>query len=381
MYGVRSLELVQALQVGILWYRPHNHRLQTPIAQLIQLAVTIAREIGIDKYNSPFSINPSKSEEQFSPADAWRTWNICYHISALFSLCWRRPNDISWSEDDDARLATLEYGLDRSDSDRLLCQFVRAEKLCKEISSKTDLPSDPISLQALQNRIVDWKAQITPALSCPSLRLYEQVSAILLHESVLYTSTNKQSFAAPYTAERLSVTDFPAPIIVTQEQIFSIQVLQDACHATIAIVTNVDIMTIISLPMVFFTSRAMYAMWLLVKLYIAVTATGNTYGAVVNVRSLQIEEYFDKLTALGEAIGRAKAGSKSAVVPQGISRLRDWFWNYKVSYINSETWSDSGYSTAGLEGLHFAATSAEWPELGLVNDDFQFGIQHLFEDV
>lgn len=50
---------------------------------------------------------------------------------------------ILWSDELEMKLASLEYGPDALNTDSLLCQLVRAERLCQQYVSRhiIDLPS------------------------------------------------------------------------------------------------------------------------------------------------------------------------------------------------------------------------------------------------
>jgi hypothetical protein len=331
----RSVELVQAILITAFWYRPPKGQAQIAIIQLSELAITVAQDIGIDKSDCPLTIAASNTTAEVSSADAWRTWNLCYLLSAGMATCMRIPHKISWNRDHDTKLTGLEYGRDSLDTDRLLCQFVRAERLCEQISLQAGLAdfdtvlevTDQVTMRRIQNLITDWKTQIPASLSCPSLKFYEHVAVMFLHECVLQTSTNKQSFAGPYVAERLSLTDFPAPV-VTPDHILSLYGLRDACHAVLDGIMAFEIETIMSLPTLIFTARAIYAQWLLIKLYVAATASGNTYGAFIDAQSLEIEQYLDRMIGVSEKLIALDEECIAGKMFSSGRRLKEWLGNY-----------------------------------------------------
>ena len=188
----------------------------------------------------------------------------------------RKPNPQLWTEHDDRTLEMLAYSTYGVPTDLLLCQFVRAERLCERIAVQSNLynfsinndVSDPITqstMQGLQNEITDWKVQIPSRVSSPSLTFWEHVATIYLHESVLHSATNKKSFAAPYLSERLSATDFPAPL-VTQEHVASLHAIKNASHALLNLFSVFDMSNLIALPALLYIARIAYGQFILVKL-------------------------------------------------------------------------------------------------------------------
>ena len=350
------------------------------------MAVSIAEELGIDKSNSPLSTSSSIFGEQVNLGDAWRTWFSCYLLCASLGVCIRVLHQISWSKEDDSKLVALEYGMGKLTSDTLLCQLVRAERLCDQIASQSGFydsnsvaqVTDFATMQRLQNYMTDWKAQMPPLLSSPGLKCYEHIATIFLHECVLHTPANKHSFAAPYVAERLSVTDFPAPI-VAEEHIISLHALKDAIHMLLDLFASFDVTELKSLPTLF-VARSAYAQWVLIKLYIAATALGNTYGAFIDAQSLQVEHYLGKTVEIGETFAKVDAECISAQIYLSSHRLKEWFLRYKASHANQDVLFANCSTVSSLEpsSLDLATNSIDWTAFGLANDAYQYGLEDLF---
>lgn len=94
--GAKSLELIQAMQVVALWYKPPENAEQTNFYQIIHMAAVMALDIGLGK-----RFNPSKARRgfggpnaQFAPGhsktlpqdsdtlEARRVWLTCYYLCA-----------------------------------------------------------------------------------------------------------------------------------------------------------------------------------------------------------------------------------------------------------------------------------------------------------
>ena len=150
-----------------------------------------------------------------------------------------------------------------------------------------------------------------------------------LHEPVLHTSTNKQSFSAPFIAEKLSVTDFPRPS-VSQEHLASIAALRTASHAIIDIYTTLDTRHAMIMPAVLFAARVLYALYILVKIHIASTGDGNTLGAFIDTEILQIGPCIDKMEVSATMIGAIDDRCGQYRILQAVIRMREWLSTYNA---------------------------------------------------
>jgi hypothetical protein len=243
-------ELVQALQIAAFWYCMPRHHVPISMFHLIQLATTISTEIGMGESISSTSKEISTGKH-LNACDAWRTRITSYLYSAYMGLLRRTPHILTWDTLREESLIWLEYSVYGLATDVLLCQIVRIIRICEQISSTQNLaetntitnisePTTQTNITNLSNLIADWKGQIPALIQCPLLKIWEHISHILIHESVLHTPTNKDSFTAPYLAELLSVTNFPAPTPVTSEQVISLHTLKANCQALLDLVLDLE---------------------------------------------------------------------------------------------------------------------------------------------
>ena len=94
--GAKSLELIQAMQVLALWYKPPEQAEQTNFYQIIHMAAVMALDIGLGKRfnptkskrgfggpNAQFAPGPHKTLPQDSDTlEARRAWLTCYYLCA-----------------------------------------------------------------------------------------------------------------------------------------------------------------------------------------------------------------------------------------------------------------------------------------------------------
>lgn len=186
----------------------------------------------------------------------------------------------------------------------------------------TDLVEPTLLTQQHRNLITDWKTQIPPHLFNPILQFWEHVALLYAHEYVLHPTTNKQSFAAPFAAERLSVTDIPAPMI-TPEHIDSLFALRDNAHAILDQFSTFDMGLVMALPLIVSVSRVAYAQWILMKLYLATTALSNTFGTFLDPDSLRMDECLEQMIAVNEKAQKIDPHCGNARILVAQPRLRE----------------------------------------------------------
>ncbi|KAH7408925.1 hypothetical protein BKA64DRAFT_384403 [Cadophora sp. MPI-SDFR-AT-0126] len=389
----KTIELLQAILMISFWYRPPKNQVHVAIDRNLNLVISLAQELGISNSECALGIASLEPNDKIDSTEAWRTWHICYLLSSSQGGCMRFPPKIPWDVDMEMKLSSLEYARDSVPSDRLLCQFVRAERLCEQIAveagyntaDSTLQVTDHVKIRRIQNLIIDRKAQLFSSNSTPALKLYENIATLYLYECILHTPTNKRSFAAPYVAERLSLTDFPAPI-VTPDHIPFLYGLRDACHTALNAILALDYRDIAFAPIVTFTAKAFYAQWLLIKLYVAATATGNTYGAFIDAQSLQIDHYLCRISEVGDRICAMDAehmGGKGLQL--SARKIREWVFNCDV--LRAEE-SLRGFSEAetmamvvpsGGAGVRFGLEDElAWGAVDYGIEGFEYGLEDLF---
>ncbi|KAG4436092.1 hypothetical protein IFR05_008412 [Cadophora sp. M221] len=383
----KSIEVLQAILMISFWYRPPKNQVHVAIDRNLNMAIEFANELGISNSECALGIASFEPNDKINSADAWRTWNLCYLLSSSLGSCMRFPPKILWNVDMEMKLSSLEYGRDSLSIDGLLCQFVRAERLCEQIAIEagysttgpTFQVTDQVKIRLIQNLIIDRKAQLFSSNSTPALRMYENIATLYLYECILHTPTNKLSFAAPYVAERLSLTDFPAPV-VTPDHIPFLYGLRDACHTALSAVIELGFRDIAYAPIVTFTAKAFYAQWLLIKLYVAVTASGNTYGAFISAESLQIEHYLHKISEIGDRICKIDPehmGGKG--LQQSTRKIKEWVSNCDFLRAEDSLKNLSAPPFLPSGQVEFEPVDgADWNSFDQGLDGFEFGLDDLF---
>ena len=178
--GEKTMELVQALHISTLWYWPPEHFEELKFYQLIHIAAVMAIDIGMGKRNKtqkskaglwrdhPWRRTPFPDPESI---EARRTWLGCFILCCNASMGLRRPNLIRWSSFMADSVDVLETSPEAAPSDRVLCQWVRSQRIAEDIGIQFSMDdpvatvniSDPkvqYALKRFEHDLEKWSNQI-----------------------------------------------------------------------------------------------------------------------------------------------------------------------------------------------------------------------------
>lgn len=167
--GEKSLELVQAINVGVIWYWPPEHFEELKFYQLVHMSAVMAIDIGLgQKFKQRRGLvmpdtwrptpgtsiaGPMPQSRRWTPPDSTslesrRTWLTCYFLSANTSMALHRPNLIRWNAFMDESLQLLQTSPDAAPSDAYFCHLVWAHHLSEEVGVQfaLDDPSTDINM-------------------------------------------------------------------------------------------------------------------------------------------------------------------------------------------------------------------------------------------
>ncbi|TKA22574.1 hypothetical protein B0A50_08144 [Salinomyces thailandicus] len=379
----KSLEVLQALLIACLWWWAPKHYKHVAIHQLIEAVADIARDIGIasDPAIPQAGLHRPTGEttqEDYEASATWRAWLMSYLLTAAWSTYQRGPLKETWTLRHDECLMMLEYSPHALHSDRLLAQYIRAESVCAKIAFELSFadptvcldissPTTQAKMHQLQNSVLDWHAQVPASLRTePALMLWQHVAALYVHEPVLHTANNKATFTAPYVAGRLSITDFPAPP-AGPSHADALAALRYAAHSLIDIYCSMELGVIMALPGMLYPPRILYAIYLLVKAYIACTAIGNTYGSVLLAESLQLDVYFAKVADLAARCRAVDERAAPGTLLASASRMQEFYCNYKDTLASVALPAYSMAEVGAVDSVE--ANSFVWDDLLLMSED------------
>lgn len=252
--GAKSLELIQAMQVTALWYKPPEKAEQTNFYQIIHMAAVMALDIGLGKRfnpakakrgfggpNAKYAPGPGKILPQDSDTlEARRAWLGCYYLCASASMVLRRPNLVRWTNYMKECIEVLETHPDAFASDKLFCQHIKIQHICEDIGlqflmddntaniSITD-PKVTYALNVLETQLKNWKESIPPECRTTELVFFEHVTSLYLHEIALHFNHNVEDFRMPFTEESLKSVNNTSDTLTTN-QIAALEACLKAAH-------------------------------------------------------------------------------------------------------------------------------------------------------
>ena len=274
----KALDHVQALQITGIFYRSPKHQVWGTAFEMTRRAIDAAARLAADCSSNLLPTSESGRNEMIDVCRAslvsYIMWESTVFYGRTSPLTYWTEQNHSWS------LSQLEYSPHAFPTDRLLCQHVRLARLCERVAIEMGYcdPSNPgtstdyvMQQQMLRNALLDLRITVPQSLQQPSQLLFLfHVASVYIEEAVLHTSTNGSSFTAPYLAERLSVTDFPKPVDPIQYT-SAVYTLLEGAQGALDTLSSLNSFEVTNLPGLIYAARAAYALYILVKLYIACT--------------------------------------------------------------------------------------------------------------
>jgi len=155
--GDKSLELVQALIIAVIWYWPPEHFEELKFYQLVHTAAVMGIDIGLGRksrarrrampmppfmgggFGGPGTLRgTSRSASREDPESILcrRTWLACYYLASNTGMALHRPHLVRWSQFLEESLVILQTSPDAAPTDPYLCHLVRTNKLGEEIGTQ-----------------------------------------------------------------------------------------------------------------------------------------------------------------------------------------------------------------------------------------------------
>jgi len=139
--GEKSLELIQALQVATLWYRPPSNFEQHMFYQMVHMSAIMAIDIGLGKRQSQMKRKWFGSDPPFralnkvtESVEARRAWLVSYFLCISITMVLRRPVLLRFNDYMRECIEFLETSPDALPSDRMLVQHVKLARIAEEIA-------------------------------------------------------------------------------------------------------------------------------------------------------------------------------------------------------------------------------------------------------
>jgi hypothetical protein len=164
--GEKSLDLVQALNIAVIWYWPPEHLEELKFYQLLHIAAVMAIDIGLGRKNQgrgglrkhfPHSWrdHPTKKHRLPDPTsmESRRTWLTCYFLAMNASMVLHRPNLIRWTPFMTECVDILESSPEAAPTDKYLCHLVWTHRLAEEVGIQFSMDDPSATINLADTRI------------------------------------------------------------------------------------------------------------------------------------------------------------------------------------------------------------------------------------
>ncbi|KAK5688772.1 hypothetical protein LTS10_000750 [Elasticomyces elasticus] len=374
VHSEKSLEIVQALLISAVWYHPPSKFGQLKYYEYIQMAATMAVDIGIstrpkisrgrlgnaargrepakqamvhpaeDASNPDLSMTPRSrdSSPDTGNLESRRTFLACYMICAGVSLSLRRPNTLRVSSYVRECVEYMERSSDAIPTDRTIVHWVRLVMIAEEISvsfsyddpggvaSIADL-STQLMVKDFDKRLNAWWSSVPETDGCGGLTVMFYTVRLYLHELALHMDHSPEDFRAPYqmgtihpTTSRAGESDVPTQVLAE-----SIAELIASSHALLNTFFAMDVNSLRTLP-VFGYVRISFAAFVLAKLCLSASHPDSRIYQVLDRRALKVESYMDRAVLHVRNIVGEKRCRVPAIFLALLFKLRQWCLNPKM---------------------------------------------------
>ncbi|KAJ6787399.1 hypothetical protein PWT90_10917 [Aphanocladium album] len=355
--GEKTLELVQALNVAVIWYWPPEYFEELKFYQLIHTAAVMAIDIGLGrKTNGKNRRNPATSATTATPVtmgwrgdpsrkapppdptslEARRTWLTCYYLASNTAMSLHRPNLIRWTSFMAESMEILETSVDAAPTDKYFCHLVWTHHLGEQIGTQLSM-DDPdmvvdiadartqYALRALERDLERYRNGVPPERMQATLKIGFDLLNLYMHETVLHVDNSSEvgaGFDADALKDGMMVPSAEAPL--SAQHVNALTSCLAAINGIFTTFLGLEVESIRCLP-VFNFVRVAYAVVVLMKMYFSASTAGSDFGHVFSRDSMRVQQHLDALldkfraTAAGD---KCRPASKFLVV---LAMLRSWF--------------------------------------------------------
>ncbi|KAL5119424.1 hypothetical protein ACEQ8H_002693 [Pleosporales sp. CAS-2024a] len=350
--GEKSLEIVQALQVAVLWYRPPLHFEQHSFYMMVNCAAVMALDLGLGRKATPNVMKQSigsfrRYHPDSSSIEARRTFLVCYYLCMSITMVLRRPILLRWTKFMEESVKILETSPDALPSDKLLCKQVKMAHIGEDISVQfcMDDPSAEVmisepkviyAMKIFENELQQFRDEnATSGDMDPTLRLAEHATNLYLHEIALHKDLGNTDLHPPFTEDAVmssAAGSKQAPI--GPAHIGALGECLRSTHGLLDTMLSIELDVLLTLPVIFCV-RSIYAVVCLMKMWVFVTSSSEISN-IIRKEDLQIETYTEQMVAMFNAIVSRDAQSPHGKFYFVAKRLQERFAQIKEGTTRTE---------------------------------------------
>ncbi|KAI1382410.1 hypothetical protein F4677DRAFT_401856 [Hypoxylon crocopeplum] len=345
--GRKSLELVQALLVSVIWYYPPEHFEELKFYQFVHLAAVMSIDIGLGrrKHNPktrlvPYTWRDHPFRKQPLPdpttVESRRTWLAVYFLASNVSMALHRPNLLRWQAFMTECMDILESSPQAAPTDRYLCHLVWTHRLAEEVGIQFSMDDPGVfvnvseqkvqyALRGFERDLAKYSESIPQSEKRPSLLLGFHVLNLYMHEIALQVDKSPEEYRPPCNADSLRE---PIPGLddsLTPSHISALSSCLTAIDGIFETFLSMDVHSIRCIPIFSFV-RVAYAVVVLIKMYFSASNSNSELGKVINKDNMKVAEYLEKLLDKFREVAasdKSRPASKFLLV---LAMLRSWFF-------------------------------------------------------
>ncbi|KAK4447551.1 putative fungal-specific transcription protein [Podospora aff. communis PSN243] len=353
VFGQKSLELVQALHVAVIWYWPPENFEELKFYQLVHVSAIMAIDIGLGRRKQAKggfrkhmpggpADHPLKKNAPPDPTalEARRTWMACYFLATNTSMALHRPNLVRWTPFMAECVDVLQSSPDAAPTDKYFCHMIFTHKLAEEVGVLLSM-DDPASMPSISDsrtqyalkgfeRDMDrYKSQLPPDMLKPTLRMAFNVLNLYMHEIATHNDfqVTEDFKQMPPNADTFRET-YSSVAPLTPAHINAISACLAAIDGIFEVFVSLDPLEIRCLPVYNFV-RVAYAVVVLIKMYFAAASPKSELGKVISKDNMRVEMHLEKLLAVFHAVAADNKSRPATKFMLVLVMLRSWFHKQK----------------------------------------------------
>ncbi|KAK2043897.1 hypothetical protein LZ31DRAFT_467442 [Colletotrichum somersetense] len=340
--GDKSLEIVQSLQIAVIWYWPPEHFEELKFYQLVHIGAVMALDLGLGRrtggrrlqipyqsQNHPFKRTPPPDPTSI---ECRRAWLAAYFLAVNTSMALHRPNLVRWTPFMAESMEVLQTSADAAPTDKYFCHLVWTHRLAEEIGIQFSMDDPGIvpnitnsrtqySLRMLERDLEKYSSSVPKEEMQSTLRMAFHIVSLYMHEIVLHTQLDdiRPSFDAVNLRDGILASLTP-----TTSHINALSACLSAIDGVFEAFLEMEVPRVRCLP-VFNFVRVAYAIVVLIKIYFSATAPGSELGKVIDKDNMKVEYYLDALLEKFRAAAsdnRSRPAAKFLIV---LVMLKSWF--------------------------------------------------------
>ncbi|KAK3300803.1 uncharacterized protein B0H64DRAFT_316110 [Chaetomium fimeti] len=345
--GNKSLELVQAITVAVIWYWPPERFEELKFYQLVHVAAVMAIEIGLGRKKAArggfrkhiahaWRDHPLRKQSPPDPTtvEARRAWLTCYFMAANTAMALHRPSLIRWTPFVTECMEVLETSPEAAPTDKYLCHLVWTHKVAEDIGIQfsMDEPSSTPNLaeartqhalRGFERELEKYRNSVPKELQKPSLQMSFHVISLYMHEVATHNDAADECKLHPSDAH-LGVDG-----TLSISHINALSACLAAINGIFDLFLSLDVHTIRCLP-VFNFVRVAYAVVVLIKLYFAASSPKSDLGKVIDKDDMKVEQHLDRLLEQFRATAQGDKSRPAAKFLVVLVMIRSWFHKQKL---------------------------------------------------